>query len=325
MRIIITGVAGFIGSNLAAKLLKDGHEVIGLDNFSYGLERNISSLITHPSFTFVNGDVLNPFNLKDIKGDVLLHLASQKIPRYSSAYRTLEENNLMLKVVVEKCLRDKIKLVFASTSDVYGKNTKLPFKEDSDLVLGNTKVKRWAYALSKIYGEQYVIANNEEFGLNYTIVRFFGSYGPNHNLTWWGGPQSGFITKAMNNEEIELHGDGLQTRTFTFIEDTVEALSHCVLNEKANGEIFNIASDPSEEITIKGLAEIIWELVNGKDAQPKLKCIPYSSFGNYEDVMRRVPNIDKLQQYFNYKPKYTLREGLKKTLVWQSELLNKSE
>ena len=231
----------------------------------------------------------------------------------------------MLKVVVEKCLRDKIKLVFASTSDVYGKNTKLPFKEDSDLVLGNTKVKRWAYALSKIYGEQYVIANNEEFGLNYTIVRFFGSYGPNHNLTWWGGPQSGFITKAMNNEEIELHGDGLQTRTFTFIEDTVEALSHCVLNEKANGEIFNIASDPSEEITIKGLAEIIWELVNGKDAQPKLKCIPYSSFGNYEDVMRRVPNIDKLQQYFNYKPKYTLREGLKKTLVWQSELLNKSE
>jgi UDP-glucose 4-epimerase len=325
MRIILTGVAGFIGSNLAAKLLKDGHEVVGLDNFSYGLERNISVLLPHASFTFINGDVLNPFNLKDIKGDVLLHLASQKIPRYSSAYRTLEENNLMLKVVVEKCLRDKIKLVFASTSDVYGKNTKLPFREDSDLVLGNTKVKRWAYALSKIYGEQYVIANNEEFGLNYTIVRFFGSYGPNHNLTWWGGPQSGFITKAMNNEEIELHGDGLQTRTFTFIEDTVEALSHCVLNEKANGEIFNIASDPSEEITIKGLAEIIWELVNGKDAQPKLKCIPYSSFGNYEDVMRRVPNIDKLQQYFNYKPKYTLREGLKKTLVWQRELLNKQE
>jgi UDP-glucose 4-epimerase len=321
MKVIVTGAAGFIGSNLVAKLLGVGHEVVGIDNFSYGLQRNMEGFRNNSNFQFIEGDVLNPFNLKDIKGDVLLHLASQKIPRYSTAYRTLEENNLMLKIVVEKCLRDKIRLVFASTSDVYGKNPKLPFREDSDLVLGNTKVKRWAYALSKIYGEQYVIANHEEFGLDYTIVRFFGSYGPNHNLTWWGGPQSGFITKAMNNEEIELHGDGLQTRTFTFIEDTVEALSHCVLNEKAKSEIFNIASDPSEEVTIKGLAELIWELVHGKDAQPKLKCIPYSTFGNYEDVMRRVPDISKLQSFFNYTPKITLREGLTKTLEWQKQIL----
>jgi UDP-glucose 4-epimerase len=325
MKIIITGAAGFIGSNLVAKLLNEGHEVIGIDNFSYGLQRNITSLIQHKNFTFIEGDVLNPFNLKEVKGDVLLHLASQKIPRYSSAYRTLEENNLMLKIVIEKCLRDKIKFVFASTSDVYGKNTKLPFREDSDLVLGNTKVKRWAYALSKIYGEQYVIANHEEFNLNYSIVRFFGSYGPNHNLTWWGGPQSGFITKALNNEEIELHGDGLQTRTFTFIQDTIEALSHVVLNEKANGEIFNIASDPSEEITIKGLAELIWELVHGKDAKAKLKYIPYSTFGNYEDVMRRVPDITKIQALFNYQPKHTLRDGLQKTLEWQKQILKNSK
>lgn len=323
MKIIITGVAGFIGSNLAHKLLELGHFVVGVDNFSYGEKRNISEFINNKSFLFISGDICNPLILKDIDADVLVHLASQKIPRYDNALRTLDENNIMLKNVVNKCLSDNIKIVFASTSDVYGKNKNLPFTEESDLVLGPTKIKRWAYALSKAYGEHYIIANNEQYGLKYTITRFFGSYGPNHNLTWWGGPQSGFITKAFNKEQIEIHGDGMQTRTFTYINDTTEALCHCILEDGALNEIFNIGSFSDEEITILDLANLIWKLVNGNKSIPNLKFIPYSTFGKYEDVMRRVPSIKKLKDYFQFEPKYRLEKGLKETIVWQKEILNK--
>ena len=322
MKIIITGAAGFIGSNLTKKLLNDGHNVVGIDNLSYGEERNITDFKNHSKFSFQNGDICNPLFLKDTKADVLVHLASQKIPRYDNALKTLEENNLMLKNVISKCLSENMKLVFASTSDVYGKNPNLPFTEESDLVLGPTNVKRWAYALSKAYGEHSIIANNEQFGLNYTITRFFGSYGPNHNLTWWGGPQSGFISKAFNNQEIEIHGNGLQTRTFTYIKDTVEALSHCILDEKALNEIFNIGSFADEEVSIVDLAKLIWSLVNGENSTPKLKFIPYSSFGKYEDVMRRVPSIKKLQDYFEFNPKYRLSDGLKETILWQKKILS---
>src|SRR6056297_2918502 len=228
MKILITGVAGFIGSNLTKALLNNGHSVYGIDNLSYGNLTNIESFQSNKYFQFILGDVCNPLLLKDIHVDIIIHLASQKIPRYSSAYRTLNENYLMLENIINKCLRDKCKLIYASTSDVYGKNTNLPFNEDSDFVLGNSKIKRWAYALSKIYGEQNIIANADEYNLNYTIVRFFGSYGPNQNLTWWGGPQSVFINKTFNNEPIEIHGDGSQTRTFTYIDDTVTALLNCI-------------------------------------------------------------------------------------------------
>jgi UDP-glucose 4-epimerase len=321
MRILITGVAGFIGSNLCSKLLSLGHSVIGIDNMSHGFQRNIDIFVQNPNFTYVNADIINPLILKDHKADILVHLASQKIPRYSNALRTLDENYHMLKNVVNKCLIDRIKLVFSSTSDVYGKNTVCPFTEDSDLVLGQTTIKRWAYALSKIYGEQYIMANNEEYDLPYTITRFFGSYGPHQNLTWWGGPQSVFITKALEGGEIEIHGDGLQTRTFTYIDDTVDALTRCILEEEAKNEIFNVGSMPEEEISIVGLATLIWKMINGEGANPRLKFIPYSTFGKYEDVMRRVPDISKIKSTLGYSPQFSLQDGLSRTIKWQKKLL----
>ena len=317
--ILITGVAGFIGSNLAKKLVKDGYEVVGIDNLSYGSLNNLKEINDQKNFTFILGDIVNPLILKDYKTKIIVHLASQKIPRYSNALRTLDENYLMLRNIVQKCVYENAKLVFASTSDVYGKNPNIPFSEESDLVLGPTNVKRWSYALSKIYGEQYIIANHDEYGLEYTIVRFFGSYGINQNLTWWGGPQSVFIEKSIKNDFIEVHGDGKQTRTFSYIDDTVCALVECIINERASNEIFNIASDPSEEIQIIDLAKLIWELVNGKKSSPKINFIPYSNFGRYEDVMRRVPDITKIKKYFGFETKYTLIEGLKKTIEWQSQ------
>ncbi|MBP9098942.1 MAG: NAD-dependent epimerase/dehydratase family protein, partial [Ferruginibacter sp.] len=286
MKILITGVAGFIGSNLASRLLERGHVVTGIDNLNYGFMRNIESIQKHENFQFIMGDIANPLMLKDVKSDIIVHLASQKIPRYTNALRTLEENYLMLRNVVQKCNMDKSKILFASTSDVYGKNPNIPFSESSDLVMGPTTVKRWAYALSKMYGEQYIIANHDEYGLPYTITRFFGSYGPHQNLTWWGGPQSVFIEKAFKNETIDIHGDGSQTRTFTFVDDTVNALVHCIENNKSDNEIFNTGPKADAEISIKDLAVLIWKLVNGPNSEPKLNYIPYSTFGNYEDVMR---------------------------------------
>lgn len=317
--IIITGVAGFIGSNLAVKLLELGHKVIGIDNFSYGCERNLTAFKNHQNFVFVYGDIANPYALKGFRADAIVHLASQKIPRYTSALRTLDENYLMLRNIVNKCIEDKSKIIFASTSDVYGKNTSIPFNEDSDLVLGPTNIKRWAYASSKIYGEQFIIANNEEYSLKYTIARFFGSYGINQNLTWWGGPQSVFIANSLKKLSLEIHGDGKQTRTFTYVEDTVDALIHCIFHEKSENEIFNTGSKKSDEISIADLAKKIWNMINPAE-EALLNFIPYSTFGKYEDVMRRVPDISKLKKYFNFEPKWSLDEGLKVTIDWQRSL-----
>lgn len=321
MKILITGVAGFIGSNLAMYLIKKGNEVIGIDNLSYGFLRNIKSLEDNRKFEFIQGDIANPLILKNCKADVIVHLASQKIPRYENALRTLDENYLMLRNVVMKCILDKSKIIFASTSDVYGKNPNVPFNEESDLVMGPTTVKRWAYALSKIYGEQYIIANHDQYGIDYTITRFFGSYGPNQNLTWWGGPQSVFIEKALKKEAIEIHGDGQQTRTFTYIDDTIEALGLCITDKRGNNEIFNTGSVPDAEIKIVDLARLIWQLINGLNAEPKLTFLPYTTFGKYEDVMRRVPDISKLKKVFNFEPQWTLNEGLKNTIEWQKKFL----
>lgn len=322
MEILITGAAGFIGSNLAKNLISIGHNVTGVDNLSYGLAGNIKELENNKKFTFILGDITNPFIVREYQPDVLVHLASQKIPRYTNAYRTLEENNLMLKNVVNKWITSKCKIIFASTSDVYGKNEKIPFTEDSNLVIGNSKIKRWAYAVSKIYGEQYIIANADEHNLKYTIVRFFGSYGENQNLTWWGGPQSVFISNALNNEEMELHGDGKQTRTFTYIGDTVDALTRCILNPKSDNEIYNIAGDPADEISIYDLGSKIWKMIRGEHDKIKIKYVPYESFGKYEDVMRRVPDISKICKELDFMPQYNLDMGLKKTIEWQKKIVS---
>jgi UDP-glucose 4-epimerase len=227
----------------------------------------------------------------------------------------------MLRNCVAACLKKKMKLVFASTSDVYGKNPELPYSEKSNLVLGPTTVKRWAYAVSKIYGEQYIMAHHEEFGLDYSIVRFFGSYGENQNLTWWGGPQSGFISAALNQTPIDIHGDGSQTRTFTYVNDTIDGLYKVALSQKANGEIFNIGTEPNSEISIKDLATLIWKMINGDQSEPLLNYIPYSTFGNYEDVMRRVPDITKISTQLGFQPRFSLRQGLARTIEWQTAVL----
>lgn len=323
MNILITGVAGFVGSNLAKKIIEGGDKVIGIDNLSYGFMRNIECVIKHPNFTFIMGDVANPCLLLNVNADVIVHLASQKIPRYTSSFRTLEENFLILRNVIQKCVHDKTKLVFSSTSDVYGKNINIPYNEESDLVLGPPSVKRWAYAASKLVGEQLIIANHDEYDLEYTIMRFFGSYGPNQNTTWWGGPQSVFIQNILEGKAIEIHGDGSQTRTFTYIDDTVQGIMKCIFEKKSKNNLFNIASNPDEEISIRDLGLKICRLMKENESNMNFRYIPYSNFGKYEDVLRRVPDITKIKAELGYNPTYSLEEGLKNTIEWQKNLFEK--
>jgi UDP-glucose 4-epimerase len=317
LRVIVTGAAGFIGSNLSEKLLSLGHEVVGLDNFIRGTRSNLQSVNEHENFQFLERDLCEITALDDVEGDALVHLASYKIPRYTDALDTLGFNALMVKNVVDHCLKHKLKLIFASTSDVYGKNPSVPFHEGSDLVMGPVTVKRWAYAVSKIFAEQYILAAHAKHGLSFTVARLFGSYGPRQNPTWWGGPQSVFIEGALNRSPIEIHGTGNQTRTFTYVDDTVDGILRCIVDQKACNEIFNVGSEICSEITILQLATEIWRLINPADGEPLLKFIPYSSFGNYEDVMRRVPDITKIKSMLGYKPKIGLREGLIKTIDWR--------
>lgn len=318
MRVLITGVAGFIGSNLAKAMLEKGYSVVGVDNMSQGEKLNMADFSGHPNFELHHIDIRDEagmlraaFNCKKI-----VHLAAYKIPRYSDALDTLMINSLGSESVVKAALENGAKIVAASTSDVYGKNPDVPFNESSNLVIGNPDVKRWAYAISKMFEEQLLFAYNERHGLDVVAIRFFGGYGRNQNLTWWGGPQSVFINAAIDNKEVEVHGDGQQTRSFTHISDHVDGIIRCVEKDEANNKVFNIGA--TREITIEGLARLIWQLIRG-DEPAKIKFIPYSTFGKYEDVMRRVPDITRARELLGFEPKVDMEDGLKMTIRWQLE------
>jgi UDP-glucose 4-epimerase len=317
MKLLITGAAGFIGSNLTKGLLGKGYSVIGLDNLSQGFLLNLEEFKDHPNFQFVEGDVRDEALLNEItRGcDVVIHLAAFKIPRYSDALDTLLINAMGTRVILDAAVRNGVaKAMIASTSDVYGKNPAVPFSEDSDLIIGRPEVKRWSYAISKMFEEQLVFGYHERHGIHAVALRFFGGYGPNQHLTWWGGPQSVFISAALDNEPISLHGDGMQTRSFTYISDHVDGIVACAEKAEANNQVFNLGN--TYEITIKDLAIKIWNMIR-PGSEPKLSLTPYETFGKYEDVRRRVPNIDKARALLGFEPKVDLDTGLRTTIFWQ--------
>jgi UDP-glucose 4-epimerase len=318
MNILVTGVAGFVGSNLAQALLSRGHRVVGIDNMSQGDHRNIVALLADPAFTFHQVDIMHREDLRSVATgcDTVVHLAAFKIPRYSDALDTLRINAFGSENVAEVARDIGAKLVAASTSDVYGKNPQVPFAETSSLVVGNPDVKRWAYAISKMFEEQLLFAYRDRYGLPVVLMRFFGGYGPHQHLTWWGGPQSVFINLALEGKPLEVHGDGQQTRSFTYVSDMVDGVVRCVESEQANNEVFNIGS--THEISIADLAKKVWTLVRPGE-EPRIEFKPYAAFGRYEDVMRRIPDITKARTVLGFEPKMDLDTGLRTTIAWQIE------
>jgi UDP-glucose 4-epimerase len=324
MKILVTGAAGFIGSNLVAELLRRGHAVVGFDNLSQGSRLNLVDVAVHPLFEFREADIRNEPALLDAADgcDVIVHLAAYKIPRYGDAYETLMINGFGSEIVAQTAARTGAKIVAASTSDVYGKNPEVPFSEDMDSVIGNPHVKRWAYAISKMFEEQLLLACHDRFGIDVVLLRFFGGYGPNQNLTWWGGPQAVFIEKALDGEPLPVHGDGRQTRSFTYVTDHVAGITAAVESSRADNLVVNLGAE--EEISIAALAELIWRLVHGEDSAVRIETVPYESFGRYEDVMRRVPDISRARELLGFDPKVDLETGLQKTIRWQAELRRSS-
>lgn len=310
MQILLAGGAGFVGSNLAEALLEKGHNVIVVDSLEKGKIENIKEHIGKKNFTFIKQDIRN---LKyDGKVDVIVNLVASKIPRYSSALKTLTLNVETGKYLLDMAKDKNARYILISTSDVYGKSKDFPLKEDGDLVLGPTTSRRWAYAISKIYNEHLTFAYMDEYKIKTSILRYFGIYGPKMHLNWWGGPVGVFIDAIYNDKPVEIHGDGMQKRSFIFIEDVKDATLKVIEREDLNGEVINIGT--YEEISILELAKLIGKLLGRK---PKLKFIPYKNFTqNYEDPKRRVGSIEKAKKLLSFEPKYSLREGLLKTIAW---------
>jgi UDP-glucose 4-epimerase len=323
-KILVTGAAGFIGSNLCEELLIGGHEVIGVDNLSSGTKSNLLTLDLHKNFKFEPVDI---FDLKSKKGrslmkdvTVVYHLAAQKIPRYSNPLSTLKVNGIGSEIVFDVASENGCKIIAASTSDVYGKNPQIPFNENSDLVIGNPNVSRWAYAISKMFEEQLLFGYSALRKTPAVAVRFFGAYGPRQCLGWQGGPVPVFINNAIKSIPFEIHGNGNQTRSFTYILDHIRALVKLHSYEWQGA--FHLNSGSNSEITVLELAKRIWEKIQpGREFTYEL--IPYTNFGDYEDVMRRVPDSSKAQTLLNIDFKTDLDCGLDLTIDWQRSIFNK--
>lgn len=316
MRILITGGAGFIGSHLTDVFLRRGHEVRCLDDLSMGRRENIEHNLADPAFEFLEGDVRDGGAMMSAAEgvDAIVHLAAGKIPRYTSAYSTLMVNVFGGHAALEAAREHKAKIVMASTSDVYGTGPDLPFRESGPLVLGSSTSRRWAYAVSKLCDEHLAFAYEDEFGVDISIVRFFGAYGERQYPSWWGGPQGVFLEAISRGEPVEIHGDGMQTRCFIHVDDLVEATARVAESEAATGQIINIGAE--EEISIVDLARLMHEL-SGSERELELKFVPYESLSkNYQDVQRRVPDLTKMQELLDYTPQISLREGLRRLWEW---------
>ncbi len=320
MNIAITGVAGFVGANLTERLLERGDSVTGLDDLSHGTRHNLASFASHPRFRFQEGSILDGEALVRLAegAEVMVHLAAGKIPRYGDALDTLVINGEGGLGVLRACVAAKVRrFVLASTSDCYGRNPQVPFSEESVSVIGSPHVRRWSYAVSKMFEEQALFAFRERYGLEGVALRLFGGYGPRQNMTWWGGPQSVFIGAALKGQPLEVHGTGQQTRSFTYVSDMVEGFVRAVDVKEADGQMLNIGYD--REITIENLARLVWRLV--REDEPRVTLVPLATFGRYEDVERRIPDNRLSTRILGYTPSIPLEDGLVRTIAWQREAM----
>jgi UDP-glucose 4-epimerase len=314
-RVGVTGAAGFIGSHLCDRLIAEGCEVVGIDDMSYGSLGNLASCINDPKFTF---EVLDCRRRREVKRafagcDAIAHLAAKKIPRYEGALSTLEVNVAGANAVFGVALSLGADLVITSTSDVYG-NATPPFAEDGDIVLGPPTSRRWAYATSKLYDEHLALALAEERNLQVTILRLFNCYGPRNHLSWWGGPVVTFIEALLDGKNMDIHGDGLQTRTFTYVEDTVDGIFRALVTPESRGEVVNVGG--TETVSMIELAQRIQEQL-GMSLPLRASFTPYDALpGNYQDVRERVPDTTKARRVLGFEAEIGLDEGLEQTIAW---------
>ena len=317
-RIGVTGGAGFIGSHLCERLLAEGREVVAIDDLSHGSSGNVTGFLSDSNFRFHNADCRDQRELRRAFAgcDAIAHLAADKIPRYGGALRTLQGNVEGAHTACDVALALDVPVIITSTSDVYG-NATPPFAEDDPVVLGPSTTRRWAYAVSKLYDEHIALALAEEKGLRTTILRLFNVYGPRNHPSWWGGPITAFAETLLDGGIMELHGDGRQVRSFTYVTDTVDGFVRALDTPEAQGEILNIGSD--EPITIVKLAAAVQESL-GIAGPLRAKQLPYEKIGGrYQDVRCRIPDTEKASRLLGFNAGVGLEEGLAKSIAWHLE------
>lgn len=308
MRYLITGGAGFIGSHLAERLLEKGEHVVLLDNLSTGSMENIRHLKGSDRLDYHLDGIENRQILAELvdDADIIVHLAAAVGVKLivESPVRTIETNVNGTQMILEAASKKKKLVLIASTSEVYGKNTNVPFHEDADLVLGATTKGRWSYAASKALDEFLALSYWKEKKQPVIVVRFFNTVGPRQTGRY-GMVLPNFVKCALDGDPIEVYGNGQQSRCFCDVRDTVEALLRLMPLDRAVGEVINIGN--TEEVTIENLAKIVKQRTGSSSP---IQFVPYDKAyePGFEDMMRRVPSIDKLRTLTGFRPQTSLAD-----------------
>jgi len=298
--------------------LQKGNKVYGIDNFATGSMQNLAHILGHERMTFVNGDILNRELMAELisEVDIIYHLAAAVGVKYiiENTLKAIQTNIYGTDTVLELAAMDKKKVMIASSSEVYGKNGKVPYREDGDRLLGPTTLARWSYACAKTLDEFMSLAYFKEQGLPVVIVRFFNTCGPRQTGKY-GMVIPRFVKNALMGIPLIVHGDGTQTRCFTYVGDAIRAITTLMETEEAVGEIFNVGN--IEEIQIIDLARKIIELTGSSS---EIQCISYEeAFGEgFVDMKRRVPDISKVSNLIGWRPEVDLDKLLKMIIAYYS-------
>jgi len=322
-RYLLTGGAGFIGSHLAEALLSQGNKVTVIDNLSTGRFENIAHLTEHPNFSFAIDTITNEVVMDRLVSecDILVHLAAAVGVRLivEKPVHTIETNVMGTETVLRTTRRYRVKVLLASTSEVYGKGNNIPYSEDDDVVLGPTNRSRWSYAATKMVDEFLGLAYHAENNLPVVIFRLFNTVGP-RQIGHYGMVIPRFVQQALRHEPLTVYSDGKMTRCFMHVHDAVQAILSLAKSPDAIGQVFNVGS--TEEISIFDLARTILAMVDGRKElvppdDPRIQFIPYEEAYTigFEDMRRRVPNTSKIQALTGWRPNYNLQKILRDVIA----------
>jgi UDP-glucose 4-epimerase len=317
LKVLITGGAGFIGSYLSEAYLSRGDEVYVVDDLSTGSLSNINALLKNPLFHFVNDTILNRDAMLELTGicDVIVHLAAAVGVKLiiDEPLKSIHTNIAGTEMVLELANKFRKKIFIASSSEIYGRNSKAPLNEEESRVYGPIHIARWSYAATKAMDEFMALAYYKTKQLPVVIARFFNTVGPRQTGRY-GMVIPRFVGQALRNESITVFGDGKQTRNFTYVEDVVQGVIGLIDEPRAAGEIFNIGGDG--EISMNDLAERIKTIA--RSSSP-IRHVPYSEAyeEGFEDMERRVPDITKIKRFIGYRNTYELDRILAKVVEYE--------
>ena len=312
--ILVTGGAGFLGSYICEKLLESGHRVTAIDMSS---GEKIDHLMYDKRFEFIQDSVcdLSLMKRQMRNRDMVFHLAAIADPlKYVTNPLNVMEVDLLAAINIFKLASEnKTKIIFSSTSEVFGRNKNIPWKEEDDRVLGATSIYRWCYSTSKAACEHFLFALQKQENISFVIYRFFNVYGPKLDDLGHGRVIPIFLKQFLHGEDITVHGTGKQTRTFIYVDDAIDAVMKLAFSKKAENQVFNIGT--SKECTMHELAKTM-KKVGGFSS--KIKFVEHKKiFGKgYEDIPRRVPDTKKVSRVIKWKASVGLEEGLKKTIEY---------